>query len=114
MESISDLYGFEVEEIEEARQLVENVLGVRLDAHGSLYRGGEYYRKKFGEGKLILQPNADLLWQEGDPLEERYAETDFTNYPILLYLEGHTAPDAVRDKLTTSIRQIRFLRRQQG
>ena len=109
-----DLYGFQVEDIEVARHLVESVLGIKLDAHESLYQGGDYYRKELGDAELILQPNKDLLWQDVDPLEDRWAEPEFAVYPILLFLEGHSDADAMRDQLTKSISQIRFLQRRPG
>ena|SRR5262245_3333884 len=112
-ESAVDLYGIAVEDIEAARKLIESILEAELDAHESLYRGGDYYCKELDDGRLVLQSNKDLLWQDGDPLEERWAEPGFSNYPILVYVEGHSDSDRIRSLLTMDNPQIRWLRRDQ-
>src|SRR5262245_12657856 len=109
--SSGDLYGIAVEDIEVARQLIEGILGAELDAHESLYRGGDHYCKELDDGRLVLQPNNDLLWQDGDPVEERWAEPDFIDYPILLYVDGGFDSDRIRRLFITGDPQIRWLRR---
>lgn len=113
-ENTNDLYGFEGEDIDVARHLVEGGLEIELDAHESLYRGGDYYRQELGNGELTLQANKDLLWQDSDPFEEQWAEPEFAAYAVLLYIEGHSDSDAIKDQLTKRIPQIHFLRREQG
>jgi hypothetical protein len=112
-ESTVDLYGIAVEDIEAARKLIESILEVELDAHESMYRGGDYYCKELDGCRLVLQPNNDLLWQDDDPLEERWAEPDFSNYPILVYVEGHSDSNRIRSLFATGNPQIRWLRRDQ-
>jgi hypothetical protein len=113
-ESTVDLYGIVVEDLEVARKLIESILGVELNAHEGLYQGGDYYRKELDDGRLILQSNNDLLCQDDDPLEERWTEPEFSNYPILVYVEGHSDSDGIRSLLTMGNSQIRWLRREQG
>lgn len=43
MERFSDLYGFSGLDLEAARTCLEEALNIRLTAHESLYRGGDYY-----------------------------------------------------------------------
>ena len=78
MKDVFDLYGFYSENIQLARNVVEEVLGKKMIEHDSSYRG-EYLRLDIGYENFILQSNFDLS-------EKECFEKDFANYPVILYV----------------------------
>ena len=80
MERIYDLYGFSNSELGAVRILVERILEIKFEAHESSYHGGMYYRMgKTGEENFMLKKNYD-------PYEEEWAEEDFADIKVLLYV----------------------------
>lgn len=62
-----DLYGIQVDDLEQARVQVEAALGVSLRPHESSYHGGDYFRLGAGGGRVArrsTRPRHDWL----DPL----------------------------------------------
>ncbi len=87
-----DLYGFPSDNIVELAERVGDILGITFSLHNSLHRGGDYYRHGFLPGEeLILQPNRE---EDGGPIE-----TDFRQYPTLLFVEGTRRSTEIRDML---------------
>lgn len=85
-------------EDEAARTDVEGALGIRFKPHDSLYLG-DYWSAEVpeGNGLLRIRWNRDPLWQPDDPDEERFAFSEYRDYPLLLEVSGETA--AVSEKL---------------
>ncbi len=78
--STQDLYGSRSDDLETARVLAENALGIELDSRNSSYRGGDYYCKNLGnKDEILLQTNSD--GEEGG-----WAEEDHKNFGVLLRL----------------------------
>jgi cytosine/adenosine deaminase-related metal-dependent hydrolase len=85
--SSHDLYGWRGLNLQVARLRVEAALGVTLELHDSIYRGGDYYRTgpKFGES-FILQTNREL---------EELMEPSFPEHDVLLYVDLAEEPTAI-------------------
>lgn len=78
MRNIFDLYGFYSEDIELAQKILEEVLNKKMIEHESGYRG-EYLRLDIGHENFILQRNIDYF-------DNECLETEFPDYPIILYI----------------------------
>jgi hypothetical protein len=77
-----DLYGARGLSLQSARNYVESVLGVVLQERESSYQGGTYYIwGRSGSENIVLKINVDPF--DGDPVEQ-----DFSDYPILLYINA--------------------------
>ncbi len=90
---ISSLYGLDIANVEDARNVIEETLRVKLAPHDSFYRGGPYYLYKAGDTELIVQRNYDLIDQ---------APAEDVDLPVLVFLDG--ADGAV--ELEERMRQI--------
>jgi len=108
----TDLYGFAHNDLEEARGIVERVLGVILESHHSLHYGEYYLGRLPDEQSVHLRYNIDPLHDpRTDPPEEHFAEPDFRDSPLLLYVSGSSV-DTIRQQLERRAVGISFLRRQ--
>jgi hypothetical protein len=77
-----DLFGSRQLQLSAAAGLIRSALGVEFELHESGYHGGDYYRSLGLEGdEIIVQTNF-----EDD--EGYLAETDFADYPTLVYVNG--------------------------
>lgn len=87
--SFTAVFGIADDDLEKARVAIEKALGVRLEAHDSLYIG-PYYRGSLSSGQsLQLRQNADPIFDErNDSPNERLSEPDFPEARLLLYLDG--------------------------
>jgi hypothetical protein len=83
------LFGFTHRDLESARRAVERCLGIDLAPHDSLYLG-DYYRGDPRPGQEVeLRRNVDPLFDaRNDPPEEQFAEPDFPDSHLLLYVHG--------------------------
>ena len=84
-----ELWGFLSEDVEGVREEVERLLGVTFAMHESATIG-PYYFAPLGEpaADLILRPNLDAGFdEETDDPDEAYAEPDFPDFGVLLYVE---------------------------
>jgi hypothetical protein len=97
------LFGAELQSIDDLSQLVSASLGVVLKKHDSLFYGGDYYRSDDVNGEVILQTKND-----GGPPSE-YAEEDFPEYPILLYVATEEK-DMLLKQLAKCGAKLTFLR----
>lgn len=92
---IYDLYGFSSADIDEAKVLLESVLGIKFDARNGDYQGGDYFQcGRVGNENFILKRNIDPY--DGEP-----AELKFPDQQILLYINN--TPRSV--ELQTLIKQ---------
>src|SRR5580658_3834171 len=63
------IYGFELDDLEEVRTLVERALGVRFQRRDSLYLGGDYFRFSGSSNEQwILFRNWDPI--DAEPIQE--------------------------------------------
>ena len=93
---VYDLYGTTIVELNEAKIVVETVLGLELKAHESGYHCGEYFRlNDVGEEHFILQRNFD-------DFENEWTEESFSQYLILLYVNETERSDKIRALLEQS------------
>ncbi|MCY2927107.1 MAG: hypothetical protein NT031_17075 [Planctomycetota bacterium] len=98
-----DLYGFANSTMADVKVAVERIANTDLVMHDSSYRGGEYYRAKNGQEEIIVQQNR---------LEdEEWAEEDFKEYPLILYIAKTDRGDELRSRLLEKLPAARFLRR---
>ena len=73
-----DLYGYDDQDIESARQAIQDAFGIVLKAHESSYHCGAYYRLgDIGTEHFILQRNYD-------DFEKEWTEDAFQKYPLFL------------------------------
>jgi hypothetical protein len=105
MAGFTSLYGFTGLALEKARELVEHALKVKLHAHESFYHGGDYYRLEQEDVTLILQRNYDCID------DEDFAEPEFPNVEVLLYLDGCERAMELERLLVTRVPEAVFLRR---
>jgi len=81
-----DLYGFTQKDIDTIRILIEKTIGVRFEAHNSSYLG-DYYRYGASDSEhFVLQQNLDLL--DNEPIE-----SDYSDFPVLLYVNRTRRPE---------------------
>lgn|SRR5678815_366455 len=100
-----DLYGVFADDIEDARSLVEQVLGITLQPHESGYRGGLYFRlHDVGKEHFILQRNFDAH-------EEEWLEPEHTEMPFILYVNETSRSRELQDALGAQ-HHFRLLRHQ--
>lgn len=105
---VDDLYGFMDDDLEAARLAVEQALNVQLEPHESLHMGGDYYARGLvgDEEELILQRNFD---EEGEVIED-----EFSDIPVLLYVNTIRSIERAQEleqTLVTKIPRLRLLRR---
>ena len=83
------LFGFTHRDMDAARRAVEQCLGIELAPHHSLY-SGDHYRGEAGSGREVeLRRNMDPLFDsKADAPEDRFAEPDFPDSHLLLYVHG--------------------------
>jgi hypothetical protein len=102
--SMTDMYGFGEADREQLRGLIESALGIQMEAHESLYRGGDYYLATLPGGiQLSLDRNLDLY--DGSPRYEEWPEV-----ATLLLVSVPAQVNAYHDRLS-AIGGIRHLRR---
>jgi len=90
-----DTYGSRDMNLDSIRRAIETALGVEFHLHDSLYRGGDYYRcEDTPPERFILQRNHDLL-------DDEPAERDYSEYPVILYVEE----TARSSEITSLLRQ---------
>jgi hypothetical protein len=101
-----DLYGYDDQDIEAARQAIQGAFDIALKAHESSYHCGAYYRLgDIGTEHFILQRNYD-------DCEKEWTEDTFQKYPIVLYINETIRAEELEKKLTSNQR-FKLLRREQ-
>jgi hypothetical protein len=96
-----ELWGFHSDDVESVRELLEGALEVRFAMHES-DTIGPYYFSLYCEphADLTLRPNVDAAYDEDtDDPDSAYAEPDFPEYGVLLYVDWRTRAHACREKL---------------
>ena len=98
------LYGFRSDNIYFIKSSLENFLGFRFVTHDSLYQGGTYFRYSPSDTEsFILRRNIDLI--DNEP-----AESDFAEFPVLLYHKGVNSSDKVGDLVDQASLECALLR----
>ena len=104
LNKIFDLYGIIAKDLDESRNLVEQVIGSQLQPRESSYRGGDYFGlDDLGTENFILQRNYDDTQGE-------WTESAHRDAPFLLYVSESPSADKYRSELE-SRPSIRLLRR---
>ena len=87
-----ELWGFLSEDVEAVREELERILAVSFELHESATIGPYYFAPlEEPESDLILRPNLDAGFdEETDDPDDAYAEPDFPEYGVLLYVERKT------------------------
>ena len=108
-----DLYGFEIEDIDDARPILADILQVRFHTHDSLYLGVYYMTKGIRGDKISIKRNFDPYFDpDSDPQEGKYLESDFQNVDVLIYVDGASAEVAKEyEERLSEIDKIKLLRR---
>lgn len=102
-----DLYGFKDRNLEDARQAIEDALGIKFASHESLYLAGEYFRYGTGDDEhYILRRNLDPF--DGEP-----AEPSFPGMNILLYINKTERSSEIERLLISKISGMLLLRRRE-
>jgi hypothetical protein len=85
------VYGVAAQTLDDARQRVEEALGITLISREGLYHGGIYYTVEANGIRVTLQPNVDLL-------DDDLAEPDLKSFPYVLYVDA-TNPRSATEQL---------------
>jgi hypothetical protein len=102
--AIYDLYGFASNDLHAAKSLLEEVLSVEFDIRDSEYQGGEYFQWGRTSGEhFVLKRNVD-------PVDGSAAETSFSTYGILLYLNDTPRAKELQEKIQQEARGFVILR----
>jgi hypothetical protein len=103
---VYDLYGIKESDLDRAKVMVEQLLGITLEPHQSAYLGS-YFRWGRPYGKeIILQSNFNQA-------EEDWSEGDFKDFPLLLYVNKHETPDLLQRTTLREATEIEHLRREE-
>ncbi len=96
-----ELYGFDTEDLEGVRELLEERLGVAFEAHESDLIGPYYFAPLCADhAEMTLRPNLDAAFDpEVDDPEESLAEPDFAGFGVLLYVEWRNTSHSCRELL---------------
>jgi hypothetical protein len=86
------LFGLKLTDIESAKNLVEKVLDLKLNAHESSYVGDYYRADGPGDEEIVLQENYDRD-------DEEWTEPDHQDMALLLYINESTRADMIESKL---------------
>lgn len=102
------LFGFQYKDIEMARKLVEQALGIHMVSRESLFYGGDYYKYVGEKGEtLILQENIDLI-------DNTFAEPDFPNVGILFYVYFPMRSNVFEQTMAKQVPDAHLLRKEYG
>ena len=89
MSETVELWGFLSDDVEAAREQAERLLGVSFRLHESESIGPYYFAElDEPESELTLRPNLNADFDEdADDPDDAYAEPDFPDFGVLLYVE---------------------------
>lgn len=105
MMKIFDLYGIQVSSLDEARRLVEPVIGGTFVPHESSYHCGDYYRID------LLDDVSFILQKNHDSLDDMWTEEAFKEMPFLLYVSCYGKADEYKIGFNMYSGVIKHLRR---
>jgi hypothetical protein len=90
-----DLYAVPAPDLESARQLLEEILGVAMELHDSSWRGGDYYLGfRFPNETFTLQRNR---LNANEPAEEEHPDVD-----VILYAETAAPSSGIHEMLAAA------------
>lgn len=105
--TVSDLYGFAHRDAQHARSQIEALIGTSLKLHDSSYvSNGEYLTAPLPSGGTIA------LHMNYDEAEQEWAEDDFRDYPLLVYVDSGPQCDEWKAKLLGRLAGLHFLQRE--
>lgn len=86
-----DLYGVVELSLLSAKEHVEEMLGVSLEERESSYQGGIYYVWGRSDSEhYVLKVNVD-------PFDEEPVEQDFSDFPVLLYINATERSSSIEE-----------------
>lgn len=92
--NVEDIFGFRSGDLEAIRLSIETAVGMQFDAHESSYVPcGDYYLKRLPDGTSYR------LMKNHDPLQGDWAEEDFKEMDVILYLFAPTDTQAAKKVL---------------
>jgi hypothetical protein len=97
------LFGFQEDDLEAIRGVVEQALEITFERHTNAYRGEHYVGVAASAVTLILQRN----W---DPFDGELMEEHFPNMRILLYVTASDRMSELERRLTTQTAACMLLR----
>jgi uncharacterized protein YacL (UPF0231 family) len=100
----SDLYGSKSQDLEDVKSRVERVLESTLEERDSTYFGGRYYKAVLMNGEEIV------VRRNFDPLDQEAAETEFKEYPIIVYVNNSMRAEQVRTVFEKVGLELKLLR----
>ena len=106
----TDIYGFEDDDLEGTRRILESVFALKIEARNSLYFGDYFIGITSGTQMLKLQRNLDPLHDPKDSPEERRLAPEHPSSALLVYVSGSDL-DSIRRMMEERIADIVFLRR---
>lgn len=80
----SSVYGLAAADLTQAKNEIERLIRITLEAHDSYYRAGDYYRYRGPGAEIILQRNYD-------PIDEAPAEEKAAELPVVVYVDTDVA-----------------------
>ena len=97
MKKTYDIYGLPFDDLEKAREFVEEAVDIKMTGHESSYRCGDYYRFESNtEETFILQKNYDLQFDE-------WTFEEHQNAAIILYVDETTRYEEIEQALISKI-----------
>lgn len=101
---VYDLYGFKQDNLEEIKGVIDLTLGIYLSEDYIGNQKAEEYKYHSGiKEEFVLTNN---FFKQYD----KWVESEFSQYPVLLYVSGTTRSDEIETKLRSKIEGIELLR----
>jgi hypothetical protein len=98
-----ELYGVALQSLDEARSVIEGLLGVTFVPRESSYLGAYLLCRPSDSEKLLLRCNTD-------PIDGQAAEEEFPGEQLLLYVEGMRNVQQWRNVLLAKKNMFKLLR----
>ncbi len=98
------LFGIREDNLDKAKKLVADVLGIEFSLHDSTYMCGDYFlAEDVGGGSFVLQKNFD-------PSDGEWTERKFKDFPILLYVNECQLTREIQERLESEplVQLVRF------
>lgn len=91
--AVYDLYGFLPDDLDRARYLLEDFIGIQFAARDSEYQGAYFQWGKTNGEHFVLKRNVD-------PIDGEASEMSFSEYKILFYVNDSLRSRDLQAKMT--------------
>jgi hypothetical protein len=107
---IYDLYGFKSDDIEFLREMIEELLNIKMEARDNMSRGEYYKFENLDHEHYLLQINLDVTDEEFGEVWPQ--EDDFKDFKVILYVDSLKSVDRSEELklLLLKIPGLEFLR----